>query len=296
MVVMRQRPDSIRLFAGVLAFAAALGAGYPARAQDTPPVSRDSVSGADPLDAARWAFYSAQYESAAKLSLDACTSSADALCGCEFHTTALLFQLRRLLGDEKDKKAAWARCASCPALVETFNAAITRGQAAGKAQLAESPADDEARFLVGKLNLNYVWLHLGTIGRRTGWSEYWDARKSLDAVLTRHPTHVRARVARAWIDYIVDTKVRWGTRWLLGGGDKKKGLAVVREAAAADADFFTRAEARFALWDMQVREKNVAGAVTTARLLLRDFPENQELSRFLTDTASAAGTPPPATN
>jgi hypothetical protein len=294
MVRMRQRPDSIRLILPVLAFAAALGASDPARAQDAPLLSRDST--ADPLDAARSAFYSAQYESAARLSLDACTTGADALRGCELHTTALLFQLRRLLGDEKDKKAAWARCASCPALVEAFNAAITRGQAAGKTKLAESPADDEARFLVGKLNLNYVWLHLGTIGRRTGWSEYWDARKSLDAVLSRHPTHVRARVARAWIDYIVDTKVRWGTRWLLGGGDKKKGLAVVRDAAAADADFFTRAEARFALWDMQVREKNVAGAVVTARTLIRDFPDNQELSRFLTDAGSVAGAPPAASN
>jgi len=287
MVAMRQWPDSMRHFVTILGFAVALGAGSAALAQDAPAVPRDSSPGADPLDVARWAFYSARYESAATLSADACTTGTDTLRGCEFHTTALLFQLRRLLGDEKDKKAALARCATCPALVEAFNAAIDRGQAAGEAKLKESPDDHEARFLVGKLNLNYVWLHLGTIGRRTGWSEYWDARKSLDAVLTRNPMHVRARVARAWIDYIVDTKVRWGTRWLLGGGDKKKGLAVVRDAAAANADFFTQAEARFALWDMQVREKNVSGAATTARLLLRDFPDNHELSRFLVDAGSA---------
>lgn len=285
-----------RLLAYVLVSAAALSLGpaSPALGQDAPASTRDTSRQADPLDAARWAFYNARYESAAQLSLDACTASPEALAGCELHTTALLFQLRRLLGDEKDKKAAWARCATCPALVEAFDAAIARGQAAGKAKLKEAPADDEARFLVGKLNLNYVWLHLGTIGRRTGWSEYWEARRSLDAVLTRHPMHVRARVARAWIDYIVDTKVRWGTRWLLGGGDKKKGLAVVRDAAAAEADFFTQAEARFALWDMQVREKNLAGAVTTARTLLRDFPENQELSRFLADASGAPVSPSPA--
>jgi hypothetical protein len=30
-----------------------------------------------------------------------------------------------------------------------------------------------------------------------------------------------------------------------------------------------------------VREKNIAGAVDTARGLARDFPENEELRRFL---------------
>jgi hypothetical protein len=34
---------------------------------------------------------------------------------------------------------------------------------------------------------------------------------------------LRARVARAWIDYIVDTRMPLGTRWLLGGGNKNAG-------------------------------------------------------------------------
>ena len=280
----------------MLALAAVLSWAWPAsaRAQDTPAVPRVSGPTTSPLDAARLAFFSARYESAAQLSLDACATEADALAGCELHTTALLFQVRRLMGDDKDKKAALKRCATCPALVDTFAAALARGLTAGTARLRDVPTDDEARFLVGKLNLNFVWLHLGTLGRRTGWSEYWDARKSLDAVLSRNPMHIRARVARAWIDYIVDTQVRWGTRWLLGGGDKKRGLSVVRDAAAVGADFFTQAEARFALWDMQVREKNIAGAVASARALIRDFPENQELSRFLADAGAAPGTTPPS--
>ena len=124
-------------------------------------------------------------------------------------------------------------------------------------------------------------LFRSTLGRRTGWSEYWEARRSLDAVLKRNPSHVRARVARAWIDYIVDTKVPWGVRWVLGGGNKKKALRVAQEAAGADAGFFTKAEAGFALWEMQIREKNFTDAVATARLLARDFPENRELSDFL---------------
>jgi hypothetical protein len=147
--------------------------------------------------------------------------------------------------------------------------------------LVQHPEDDNAQFLLGKLDLNYVWLQLGTLGRRTGWSEYWEGRKSLDSVLARRPDHVRAIVARGWIDYIVATKMRRGTRWLLGGGDKKRGLKAIRDAAAVDSDFFTRAEARFALWDMQVRERDLSNAAATAAILLRDFPENPELSRFV---------------
>jgi hypothetical protein len=44
----------------------------------------------------------------------------------------------------------------------------------------------------------------------------------------------------------------------------------------------------FALWDMQVREREVPGAVATARMLARDFPEKRELRRFLTIHAPTA--------
>ena len=82
-----------------------------------------------------------------------------------------------------------------------------------------------------------MWLELGLLGHKTGWDEYWEARKSLDAVLKQNPNHVRARVARGWIDYIVNTRMPWGTRWLLGGGNKKRGIAAVREASTMDAEF-----------------------------------------------------------
>jgi hypothetical protein len=134
---------------------------------------------------------------------------------------------------------------------------------------------------LGKIDLNYVWLQLGTRGRKTGWDQYWEARNSLDQVLERNPSHLRARVARAWIDYIVGTKMPRGTRWLLGGGNKKKGLRIVREAASAEGEFFERTEAVFALWDMQVRERELVEAVATAQQLARDFPDNRELTKFL---------------
>ena len=37
----------------------------------------------------------------------------------------------------------------------------------------------------------------------------------------------------------------------------------------------------FALWDMQVRERNLTEAIVTARALAEDFPDNHELTKFI---------------
>jgi hypothetical protein len=240
---------------------------------------------AQSLDEAQRLFYNGRYEASASEALAVRTADPASLAASELRSSALLFQLKRVFGEFSNKDAstdkAWKQCAACPAIMSAFTTETAHGQAVAKARLAKDPADEAALFYLGKLDLNYVWLQLGTLGHKTGWGEYWEARKSLDAVLKRNPEHVRARVARAWIDYIVDTKLPRGTKWLLGGGNKKRGLVVVREAAQADGDFYMLAEAGFALWDMQVREKNFTEALTTARRLSRDFPENQELTRFI---------------
>jgi hypothetical protein len=223
------------------------------------------------IDDAQRLFYNGRYEAAAASTLEACSSGEDGLAACELRTAALLFQIRRVFGEPTDKDKAWKGCAVCPALMSAFQAAMVRGQTVARSRLQEHPDDEAALFLSSKLALNHVWLHLGTLGHKTGWSEYWSARRTLDKLLKRNPGHVRARVARAWIDYIVDTKMPRGVRWLLGGGNKERGLLAVREAACADADFFDLAEARFALWDMQVRERKVPEAIAT----------NQELKRFI---------------
>jgi hypothetical protein len=233
------------------------------------------------LDEAQRMFYNGRYAEAAMLTRDLCTAEGDILAACELRSSAVLFQLRRALGGAADRDKAFSECAACPALLSTFVAETRRVQAIARARLAVDPGDEETLFFLGKLDLNYVWLQLGTLGRKTGWDEYWEARRSLDKVLKRNPQHVRATVARAWIDYIVDTKMPRGTRWLLGGGNKKRGLRAVQEAATLDADLFVRAEAGFALWDMQVRERNVAEARATAATLAADFPDNPELRKFL---------------
>jgi hypothetical protein len=207
--------------------------------------------------------------------------AADNLDACELRTTALLMEIRGALGDAKDKDEAFKACAKCQPFFEAFLRDTRRGQAAARARLKADPSDEAAQFLLGKLDLNYVWLQLGTLGRKTGWDEYWEARHTLDAILKQNPQNVRAKVARAWIDYIVDTRMPRGTRWVLGGGNKKRAMIALREAAVANTDVYISAEARFGLWDVLVREKNYPEAVTLARELARDFPANTDLPKFL---------------
>lgn len=240
---------------------------------------------------AQYLFYSGRYVEAAALALEMRARDPEDLAASELRTSALHFQIKRALGDGTDRKKALAACAACPALLSEFTSELQLGQRVARAKLAANPLDDSATFFLGKLDLNYVWLQSGTLNRKTGWNEYWEARRSLDAMLKRDPTHVRAQVARAWIDYIVDTKMPFGTAWMLGGGNKKRGLRVGREAASATSDRFIAAEAGFALWDMLVRERDFGEAVLVARRLARDFPENQDLVRFL-DTHTSKVAPP----
>jgi hypothetical protein len=242
-------------------------------------------------------FYNAHYEEAAALAMDLRSTGTQDLENDEVRTSALLFQLRGLLngqdareGDKSDKDGALKRCVKCADVLAAFTTDLHHGQALARSVLKTKPDDEYALFFLGKLDLNYVWLQLGLLGHKTGWDEYWEARKSLDALLKLNPAHVRARVSRGWIDYIVNTRMPWGTRWLLGGGNKKRGIAVVREAATMEADFFTRAEAEFALWDLHVRERDFPRATELAQKLAIRFPDNQEVARYLAKRTTSRAT------
>ena len=234
-----------------------------------------------PLDEAHHLFYSGRYEAAAALALDIRTRDVVNLEASELRTSALHFQIKRALGEPEDRGEAWKLCAICQELMPVFLDEFALGRAAARAAVENDPTDDEALFFLGKLDLNYVWLQLATVGRKTGLGEFREARKSLNTVLERRPDYIRAQVARAWIDYIVGTRLPRGTRWLLGGGNKNRGLLAAEEAAQADTERFVKAEAMFALWDMQARERNFAEAVVTALALWHDFPDNRELVRFI---------------
>jgi hypothetical protein len=268
-----------RLASVVVALAAtaalAGAATLPPGAIDAPAVDRPELAEVQRL------FYTGKYEAAADLALALRSTHPDDLDSYEIRASALHFQLKNALKDGAGREIPFKLCAPCPEMLKQFLSETASGQALARTRLETNATDDTAQFFLGKLDLNYVWLHLGTLGRRTGWNEYWEARRSLDAVLKRNPKHVRAKTARAWMDYIVDTKMNFGTRWLLGGGSKKRALAAVREASDTDSDFFVHTEAEFALWEMLVRERRFPDAAVVAHRLTKDFPDNKELVVFL---------------
>jgi len=258
------------LLAAVLAAVVA----HPARSLAAAPAAASSLETAQEL------FYNGQYEEAAKFTRSVAPEHVD-LAMMELRTSAVLFQIKRALGDGADKERALKACVPCADLIRDFKAEFTAGRAMAREAVAKQPKDATAQFYLGKLNLNFVWLELGTLGHRTGWNEYWEARHSLDESLVLAPTYRRAQVARAWIDYIVDTRMPWGTGWVLGGGNKKKALRVMHEAATSGDDRYAYAEALFGLWDMQIREKRKADAIESARRLAEMFPNNPEVARFV---------------
>jgi hypothetical protein len=243
--------------------------------------SSTSVSASPSVSEAQRLLYNGHFDEAAALALLLRAQDDENLGLYELRTSALLLRLKRELGDAKDKGKALKQCAGCAVWMEAFARDIARGQTLARVRVRTAANDHTALFFLGKLNLNHVWLHLGVLGRKTGWDQYWEARRSLDALLKQNPQHVRGRVARAWIDYIVDTRMPMGTRWILGGGSRKRALKTMSEAASTEAEFFVETEAAFALWDLHAREKRWAEAVVIARKLAEQFPENQEIAKFL---------------
>jgi hypothetical protein len=120
-------------------------------------------------------FYNARYQAAAALTLALRDSQPQDLANDELRTSALLFQLKGLLEEpvdkdanrkEADKREALRLCVPCPPLIAAFMADVEHGKALARGRIAANPGDDEAMFFLGKLDLNYVWLQLGPLGRR----------------------------------------------------------------------------------------------------------------------------------
>ncbi len=271
----------VRVVAVVSVTAAPLAVQEPAASAPAPPPVIDATDPAARLGEGYDAFYNARYEEAASIGSALLVDAPDSLDGLELRTSAYLFRLKAIIGDAKNKDKAVKECAVCADLLSTLTADTRHAQTLARARLKTDPEDENTRFLLGKIDLNYLWLQLGPLGKRAGWDEYWEARRSLDDVLAKNPGHTRAKVARAWMDYIVDTRVPWGTKWILGGGSRKKALVAVREAAIAATEPLSRAEAGFALWEMELREKNHSEALVVANGLLVNFPENKDLVKFV---------------
>ncbi len=247
----------------------------------TGPETATTESGANLLDEAQHLFYMGRYHEAAERALVRTTAAPKDLAGYDVRTSALHFQIRRAMGSGKDRKAALRACSSCPALLEVFFSEITRGTAAARDRLAEAPDDEEAMYYLAKIDLVYLWMQLSTLGRRTGWDRYWESKRLMEAVLAKQPMHLRTLVARAWMDYIVGTRVPWGARWVMGGGNRDRALETLRAAPPQEADFYAKVEADFALWEMLAREGKRAEALPVAQGLLAKFPQNEDLAKFV---------------
>jgi len=235
----------------------------------------------DVLADAQALFYDGHYAEASALA-QTLSNDESMMRIYELRTAALHFQIRGALEEGgRNRSKAFNSCQACREQMELFMRELNSGQALARATLKQHPRDETALYFLGKLDLNYVWLVLGTLGRKTGWNEFWEARHSLDQLLADHPDHLRGRVALAWIEYIVDTRMPWGTAWMLGGGNKRNALATMNAAANADGEFYDRAEAMFGLWEMQVREGNAEAALVAARRLASQFPENRGVARFI---------------
>src|SRR5690349_9875016 len=130
------------------------------------------------LDRAWRFFYNGDYDRAGAMSQQLCDERPDDLGACELRTTSLLFQIKRALKATgvSDKATAWSQCGACPAFMSQFVAETARSQAVARASLKAHADDDETLFFLGKIDLNYVWLQLGTLGHKTGWDEYREAR------------------------------------------------------------------------------------------------------------------------
>ena len=263
----------MRLLAPGLALLVAAGAvlrGHPAQAPAPPE-----------LATAQHLFFSGKYPDAIALAAPLRSVEGVNLAAYELRSSALHFQIKRLLGSAGNKEQAFKRCASCQDLLKLFMADVTAGRALAKERLKKSPRDGTTLYLLAKLDLNEVWLNNSTLGRRKGFGLYKDARREIESVLAINPDHLRARVAQAWIDYAVDTRVPFGFKWMFGGGDRHRALKRMREAAAMKGDEFAMAEASFGLWEMLVSERMKDEALVVAQKLAKSFPDNEELQRFI---------------
>jgi hypothetical protein len=248
------------------------------------------ATAAPALDGAQQLFYSGKYIEAIAATAPLRQVQASALSAYELRTSALHFRIKRLLGSAKDKEAAFKQCQPCPELLKEFMADVTAGRALAREGLKGAPRDEARLYLLAKLDLNEVWLNNSTLGRRKGFGLYKDARRGIDNVLAINASNLRARVAHAWIDYAVDTRIPFGLKWMFGGGDRKRALKNMREAAATKGGHWEEVEASFGLWEMLASEQMTNDALTVARELIVTFPENEELQRFI---ASGGARKPP---
>ncbi len=100
-------------------------------------LAEPDASGQEALTDARTAFYNADFEQAAALTLDLC--AADDVDACELRTSALLMEIKRAIGDEKDKDKAFKACEKCQGLAGRVSARYGPRPGGGPRQAQSQP-------------------------------------------------------------------------------------------------------------------------------------------------------------
>ena len=184
------------------------------------------------------------------------------------------------MGDGADRDRAFKQCAACPVLLAEFQAEITLGQAAARGAAANAD-NDNARFFLGKIDLNYVWMQLATLGNCTRWDPGHGSAQGHgshhQAPADAHPRPRRAGVDRLHRRHPRDLGLPLGAgRWQQ---ETRAGLDARGGQRRHGHHFTDRSEV--GLWEMLVREKQFAEAKTIAKALATEFPENKELAIFI---------------
>ena len=73
------------------------------------------------LTAGQQLFYNGEYAESAAVALALRVANPEHLAAYELRTSAIHFQIKRLIGDASDKDKAFKQCGSCAALVTAFS-------------------------------------------------------------------------------------------------------------------------------------------------------------------------------
>lgn len=235
---------------------------------------------ADTTEKGWQALFNADYRRAERLGRQAQALDPGNPAGYELGSTAILFQLRELVGSDGSREKSELRfenCRECQPLLREFELEERLGLQAARRRKASNNKDMDARFFLARLQLNRVWLNLQVLRKKSGWDEYWEAKNEIQAVLEQSPEHARGLTASAWIEYIV-SKRNPIFRIILGGGSKEEAVARLRKAVmAAETTPSAKAEAQFGLMEMLSNEGAHAEAMHLAEALCAKFPGNRDV-------------------
>ena len=167
-----------------------------------------------------------------------------------------------------------------PALADSFFALSERTTALCRTRIRREPRDAEAHFYLGMTQLNRAQF--------LAWQQH---ASSAFKIMLGVPDELRAALARdssladAWFGLgMIEYLMAKSSKYTLGIGllgSKKQAYQMVRRAVARGGAF--RVPARFSLVYMLKEDGDYAGAVSTCRTMLMEYPGNRALLRILRD-------------